>query len=1092
MRKKTTNLWCLALLFSLLWQGAMAAPISRQQALGLAQRQLQGRTFDEPKAMRGTGSQATTQAAYYVFNATESQGFVVVAGDDRLPAILGYAPQGTLDPEAAPADVRYWLNGYEQAVASLTDSDQPLAAPASQEAALRPAISPLVKTTWHQELPYNAFCPEVEGHRTLVGCVATAMAQVINYYRWPRTATAAVDAFTSSSNSIKMDALEPTSFPWGGMSYADDARLCLYCGQSVRMNYGADGSGASGTMIPAALANVFGYDQNVHYVMRSSYSTQQWDDIIYNELAASRPVIYCAADPKQGGHCFICDGYDGYGRFHINWGWAGLADTYFNLSVLKPRTGENFSQRQGAVVGIQPPTGEPRQQFPSLTVTNMSLENASTTLTRSLFNRYQFRFNIYSERHNTGDKQLNDVYLAYQLYQDGKAVADIEPQAEATIEEFATGIYAYGTDRLTFGSGLKDGTYQIVPVHRFGQKGSYAPDEGANINYVEATVSGNTMKLRLNTGDSDTEPDTPIIIPDDPGPGYGDPDEMWWGYFNGTEKIAALGTGKAETFDVAIHIPAGHPFVSNSTISAMRVWLQSKANTKDMKLWVATSLPTDVDKADYVQPVDISRLADGHNNILLNTPFKVSGRDIYVGYTFTINEPDYAITQGGDNVPYSLFMRSSQTKPQWDEMSNYGKLALQLLIEGGPYPNNLATPSDFGSMAVQIGQTVTKAVSITNQGKDPIESLGYIVTINGHASDETTIPVTANLPYGATAKVDFTFPADVVEGEVPVALTITSVNGEENLATEYTANGTLVTVAQLKSWPRTVLIEEFTSEGCDDCPLATALLDATFEEHPELKSQVAIASHHAGADRDWLTIDESEQYTWFYNSDTTYAPAFMWDRTPADKYTPVWSIGNVAQNKQHIEERLQVVPNAGISLTTTLNNDRTQLTVDALCERNYDFSETPARITLFLTEDNIAAQNQANGGDDYVHQHVLRAVSETWGTPLSWQDNAASYSHTFAIDPSWKAADLKVIAFISTYDENTPNKCQVENATVVSVLGIKGDVNHDGFVDVGDVMAVINVMASDSAPFSDSADVNGDKQVDVGDVMAIINIMAGN
>ena len=501
--------------------------------------------------------------------------------------------------------------------------------------------------------------------------------------------------------------------------------------------------------------------------------------------------------------------------------------------------------------------------------------------------------------------------------------------------------------------------------------------------------------------------------------------QMWWGYYTGGD-VGGLGTGDAETFNCAIFIPENHNFVGSSSIKAMRIYVTTASNVSMMKVWISKTLPSSADAADYVQSVDVASLSNEFNDIELTTPFEVNNQAIYVGYSFTIKDVEYCIPFGGNYVDHSMYV--SATSFDWEEVAGYGALVMQLLLDGGTYPNNLATAENFGPAVVGLGQTVDVPVKITNSGKDPITSISFTITSNGVTTREKTIDTEA-IPYAATAKVKIPFEADETEGTVTKTLTITKVNGNDNTATNNTATGDVTTVADLTSWPRNVLIEEFTTEKCVYCPDAAAGLHEFMITYPDLAQRTAVACHHAGYYTDWLTIDADNDYTWFYD-DGTYAPAFMYDRFAWDDVTPVVSRGYY---KEYVEARLDEPSYVGIDMRTAFDGDDLNISIN--CQRGWNFCDTPARITLFLTEDNIDAINQSGASGKYVHQHVLRAVNETWGSVLDWYENFASYTYTFKIDPSWKTEDLKVVAFVSSYDSNDRTNCVVENVTSVVAGG---------------------------------------------------------
>lgn len=333
--------WCVS---------ANAKVVTRQQALQKAQQFMVGKQFSEPAQRRGQMLSSPSEA-YYVFNAERNGGFVIVAGDDRMPEILGYSDHGKLEVEAAPCGLKWLLGAYEQMAKGMEREDFQ---PASHRTrAANDPIAPFISTTWGQSTPYNAMCPKADGARCMTGCVATAMAQIMNYYCWPNETSVPIPAYTTETNKISMPQLEPTTFTWGHQNKNQLSKLMLYCGQSVQMDYGPEESGAG---VPLdALKNYFGYDEGLNLIMRDEFSEDQWNGKLYEELSSQRPVYYFGYD-GQSGHAFILSGYKD-ARYYINWGWDGNADGYYVLDGLSPAVG-SYNLGQGAVIGVKP-NGEP-------------------------------------------------------------------------------------------------------------------------------------------------------------------------------------------------------------------------------------------------------------------------------------------------------------------------------------------------------------------------------------------------------------------------------------------------------------------------------------------------------------------------------------------------------------------------------------------------------------------------------------------------------------------------------------------------------------------------------------------------------------
>lgn len=362
---------------------ALANPISREQALQNARdffaakgKTLPERSFRHAPVKNGV---LTVEANYFVFNVGDDQGFVIAAGDDCVPAILGYADRGTFAGDSLPANVKWWLDGYSDAIGRLQASGQQ----APRRAPTHAAIPALLTCQWNQGSPYNMYCPQFfdTGETCVTGCVATAMAQIMYYHRVRsvRSVQADIPGYTCATDWENYGKMTVQGIPknspidWNDMTDTYNSRstdaakravanLMKYCGVSVEMDYGRSSTGGSGAVsqyVVTALKKYFGYDAGASYVYRSNYSDDAWDELIYNELANGRPVHYSGRG-TSGGHAFVCDGYDGDGYHHFNWGWGGYCDGNFLLSDLTPpgfgigSNGGGFNDKQGAIIGAKP------------------------------------------------------------------------------------------------------------------------------------------------------------------------------------------------------------------------------------------------------------------------------------------------------------------------------------------------------------------------------------------------------------------------------------------------------------------------------------------------------------------------------------------------------------------------------------------------------------------------------------------------------------------------------------------------------------------------------------------------------------------
>ncbi len=321
--------------------------------------------------------------AVYVFNNDASDnGYLLLSADDSALPLLGYSDKGSFSADEMPPQMEWWLEEYGRQIqyaASRADEsvDAPLPTPK------REAIEPLIKSQWDQGAPYNGKTPTYGLEHTWTGCAATSMAQVINYWEYPKRGKGEIQ-YTSQLLQKRLTLnFANQRFDYDKMldvyapnCYTDEegdavATLMRACGYATRMNYSTDASATLAMYIGDALVKYFDYDPGIRYELRLYYSASEWEEMIYDNLKNVGPIVYGGNSMLGGGHSFVCDGYDGNGLFHFNWGWSGMSDGYFSLQAINPAslgtgggTGGGFNFAQDAVLGIRPPTGESATKQP--------------------------------------------------------------------------------------------------------------------------------------------------------------------------------------------------------------------------------------------------------------------------------------------------------------------------------------------------------------------------------------------------------------------------------------------------------------------------------------------------------------------------------------------------------------------------------------------------------------------------------------------------------------------------------------------------------------------------------------------------------
>lgn len=336
-----------------------AAHLTAEQA---AQRALTSLNKGEARRVRSANlrqlSLADSRSGLYVFNIS-SGGFIIAPSDDRAFPILGIVESGRYEAGKVPESMSAWMTYYSEALERLPNTAEVVTPE-------RPTVAPLVSTRWGQYDPYNRLCPEVDGSRCVTGCVATAIAQILYYYRQPASSKA-IYSYRTKTHKLQMKQLPATEFDWEKMlvdydSFSPEdsgnavAKLMLYCGCAFMMDYSPDGSGADTTPVCDGIPYYFGFSSDMRQVHRADYDNEAWEELIYQQIAAGTPVLYDGRN-STGGHAFVCDGYK-EGLFHINWGWDGNYDGWFRLSVLYPynanEEGDGYSAQQSAVINFKP------------------------------------------------------------------------------------------------------------------------------------------------------------------------------------------------------------------------------------------------------------------------------------------------------------------------------------------------------------------------------------------------------------------------------------------------------------------------------------------------------------------------------------------------------------------------------------------------------------------------------------------------------------------------------------------------------------------------------------------------------------------
>lgn len=308
-------------------------------------------------------------------------GFVVVSRDDALPPVLAYS-DSSIDPDDLPCGFEWWMRAVDMSASA--KSALPLRVNRTAPLFSEP-VGPLLQTQWGQDDPYNMLCPIYKGERAPTGCVATAVSQIMKYFEYPAQGKGN-GYYQLGGTAGRVPENISSVYEWdkmidrykGAKHVTEEQRLAVATlmkevGLASHMDYNETGSAAYSLVASYGLCINFGYDSlALRFLLRDYYSNHEWMETIYKELSARRPILYGANDAGVGGHSFVFDGYDADGLVHVNWGWDGKADGYYNVSdlapVLNPISGptEHYILDQAMVIGFKcQETPDPDEQYKS-------------------------------------------------------------------------------------------------------------------------------------------------------------------------------------------------------------------------------------------------------------------------------------------------------------------------------------------------------------------------------------------------------------------------------------------------------------------------------------------------------------------------------------------------------------------------------------------------------------------------------------------------------------------------------------------------------------------------------------------------------
>lgn len=522
-------------------------------------------------------------------------------------------------------------------------------------------------------------------------------------------------------------------------------------------------------------------------------------------------------------------------------------------------------------------------------------------------------------------------------------------------------------------------------------------------------------------------------------------DAIYVGYCEGsvsTQGAAAFTTDEENTWvSQAIYLPDEilRQYQGND-ISKIKVALGAVSNVDTIQVWVRTSLDGENLTQGVIYRTQTTPFQKGWNEICFDTPWAIaSGQGLYVGYSFFQEQKTKALAiQSPEDVEpreHALYVKLGENA-LWEDRHIEGTAPIQAVITGNNLPQ-----CDLMLMEIEIPELYVIQhgifevnATIKNIGAATISACEIECRFD---SMETTYAaeVELNLSYGQEKTISFIiFPdcfsvADDQIHTVEIKAARTA-EGEDADLSNNILNGEFNIID--RAFYRKVLLEEFTTEQCANCPsMAYRLQNLLADE--KYAQRVAMICHHSGFYTDWLTSLSDTEYLWFYNQESTYAPALMIDRqTTSDTASPVFFSSDDEAMRAKLDRRLKEWALVSVNLSAQLSVDKNTVEVRVTGQRTLPtFTNQAPRLTVSLLEDSVKARNQKGTIEDFYHNHVVRANNSAWGEEMEWDGDMYEYECILPIESDCKYENLSLIAYVWDFDPSDPTECQISNCSTL-------------------------------------------------------------
>lgn len=452
-------------------------------------------------------------------------------------------------------------------------------------------------------------------------------------------------------------------------------------------------------------------------------------------------------------------------------------------------------------------------------------------------------------------------------------------------------------------------------------------------------------------------------------------------------------------------------------------------NTDSLKIWIRNEKDgKNLAEGLAIRKAGTKAVVKGWNKILFDKPLNIdnSTEGLFIGYSFRQKATSDIISIVGSARIGTSFIK--QGDGSWTDVSKEGVLSIEALVAGNALPEyDLGIASATIMPAPSVSPTALKVtLSAHNYGMKAVDK--FYLTMKADGINDLETAIEKNIPSLGETELSFTVDPKVATGaDTKCSITLTGIDGGTDSNAEN--NSTVPHYTYIKN----VVLEEFTTEQCSNCPIAAANIHNLLEDK-DVDGNIIVVAHHVGFYTDWLTLPDEEDLMWFYNaSGNTYAPAAMINRktyftSKTNQPTPVFLPTNYSELKAYVAHELTLSTNAMLSVALDKSSDsEIKVKVDGICNDLYSASNP--YIMVYLIENELKAKSQEGASGTYFQQHVTRATNNgVWGEPIAWTGNSFSYQTSFTLAPAWNKKNMEVVAFVYNYNKDNIKDCAIENA----------------------------------------------------------------